>query len=519
MKLKQNIIYLLVNIFVVSSVFGADQFDLVINNGRIMDPESKLDAVRNLGIKDGKITAITKDKLSGKEYIDANGLVVAPGFVDLHSHGSPIPFSQKMHLRDGVTTPLENEVGANPVDLFYNNLKGQSRTNYGATASPMGVRETVFNSHYKTKTGHIVRDLMDVTLDTCADMSMSSTVPNQEQIKEISAQIEEGLRQGGLGIGVPVGYMTTGTTSQETADWQRLAAKYGVATYLHGRFSSQMPPTSGILGMEEMLSSVSVYGGGLLIQHIHQQTLSQTPMALKMIDDARKKGAKVQAEVYPYNIGSTIVGADYLVPSNYGPNMGHTYKDILEVATMKPLTKERYEELVKTNPGANVLFTGISNEGMLSALAHPTTFVGSDSMPMTITKTGKMAIDWDIDYKDVSGHPRAAGTHAKILRLVRETKIMPLMLAISKMSYMPAKFLEDNGVPSMALKGRIKVGADADITIFDPKTVKDNSTYKQGGLPSTGIPFVIVNGTIIVKDSKVINGIFPGKPVRNAVLK
>jgi len=119
----------------------------------------------------------------------------------------------------------------------------------------------------------------------------------------------------------------------------------------------------------------------------------------------------------------------------------------------------------------------------------------------------------------VQDHPRASGTHAKVLRLVREKNLMPLMLAISKMPYTPAKFLQDNGVPQMADKGRIQVGVDADITIFDPKTVTDNSTIKQGGFPSTGIPYVIVNGTIVVKDSRVLKGVYPGQPIRNAIIR
>ena len=164
------------------------------------------------------------------------------------------------------------------------------------------------------------------------------------------------------------------------------------------------------------------------------------------------------------------------------------------------------------------MFYGISEQGMLDALAHPHTFVGSDAFPMTVAKTGELAFDWDTPFEAVQGHPRASGSHAKVLRLVREKNLMPLMLAISKMSYMPTKFLEDNGVPQMAHKGRIQVGADADITIFDPETVKDNSTLEKNGLPSTGIPYVVVNGTIVVKDSKVLKGVYPGKPVRNKVM-
>jgi N-acyl-D-aspartate/D-glutamate deacylase len=266
-----------------------------------------------------------------------------------------------------------------------------------------------------------------------------------------------------------------------------------------------------------LLANVGIYGGGLMLQHMHQQALGLSQEALKMVDDARGKGLSVRAEIYPYNFGATIVGADYLRPDNYGPNMGRTYKDIIETATLKPLTKQRYEDLVKSAPGTSVMFYGATEKDMLDALAHPGSTVGSDSFPMTVSKTGKMAVDWDLGYEEVQGHPRAAGTHSIVLRMVREKKLMPLMTAISKMSYLPAKFLEENGVAQMAFKGRIQVGADADITIFDPKTVRDNSTIKQGGLPATGIPYVIVNGTIVVEDSKVLKGVYPGQAIRQPV--
>jgi hypothetical protein len=427
-----------------------------------------------------------------------------------------VPFGQKLMLRDGVTTPLDLEVGAYPVERFYDTLAGRSQTNYGATVSSMGIREKVFNPKYNSGTGNIVNDIFAKDEHAFVNMSWSATTPTAAQIEQINDMVEEGLKQGALGIGVPVGYMTKGVTSKETSSWQQLAGKYGRATFLHGRFSSQHAPTTGILGFEELLANAGIYGGGVMLQHMHQQALGESMQALQMVDDARKQGLSVVGEIYPYNYGATIVGADYLKPDNYGPNMGRTYKDIIETATLKPLTKERYEELMKTNPGASVMFYGATEADMLSALSHPTSTVGSDSFPMIVSKTGKMAVDWDIAYEDVQGHPRAAGTHSIVLRMVREKNLMPLMTAIAKMTYMPAKFLEENGVPQMAAKGRIKVGADADISIFDPKTVRDNSTRKQGGLPATGIPYVVVNGTIVVKESKVLKGVYPGKAIRRA---
>lgn len=349
------------------------------------------------------------------------------------------------------------------------------------------------------------------------DMKWSATVPTAKQLDTIGARVEEGLHQGALGIGAPVGYAVTGITSRETLQWQKLAGEFGRSVFLHGRFSSQMAPTTGILGFEELMTGASIYGGGLLLQHMHQQALGQTKDALDLIIDAQSSGIAVMGEIYPYNFGATIVGADYLKPLNHKANMGRDYKDIIEMSTLKPLTKDRYEELMKSDPATSVMFYGATDEDMKLGLAHPATIIGSDAFPMTVTATGKMATDWNLKYEDVSGHPRAAGAHSIVLRMVREDKLMPLMLAISKMSYMPARFLQDNGVGQMARKGRIQVGADADITIFDPETVTDNSTMKAGALPATGIPYVLVNGTVVVDDSKVLEGVFPGLPIRQPV--
>lgn len=500
----------------------AKEYDLVILNGRVMNPESGLDAVRNVGIKDGKIAKVTKKKIKGRETIDATGHVVAPGFIDGHAHTTDIPLGQKALLRDGVTTAMELEGGALPVDRWYARLEGKSQTNYGASVGSSAARTAVFDPDYlkNSKSSDIIYDMMSsqtkVTLDTY------TRIPTDDQVDQILALVEEGLKQGGLGVGITPGYIVDGYTSKEAVGVQKLVGEYGRFSHVHARFSSQEPPTTGLLGFQEFIASAGNYGGGLIIAHFSAQALNLTEAAVAYVDELRADGEPIILEIYPYNFGAsgTGVGADYLKPENYQKNMGRTYKDIINTVTGEPLTKQTYEALVKSNPFSPVMFYNAKEEDMEKGLAHPDVLVGCDCFYFN-DESGKFVSDWDTPFESVSTHPRSVGAHGKVLRLAREKNLMPLMTAISKMSFQYADFLAKNGVPQMANKGRIKEGADADITIFDPKTVQDNSSLEKGknALPTTGIPYVVVNGTIVVKDSKVLKGIYPGQPVRLPVMK
>ncbi|MEL6768004.1 MAG: amidohydrolase family protein [Pseudomonadota bacterium] len=493
-------------------------FDVAILGGRAIDPETGLDAVRNIGVRDGMIAIITPDPIQGRETVQADGLVVAPGFIDMHHHNAGVPFGEKLALRDGVTTPLELEAGVSPVGDWYASLEGRCRTNYGATVGTIAARERTFNPSYRTKyAGDVLYDLVGSPQDTGASMKWSTEVPTDDELQQIAGILEEGLREGAIGIGHCPGYMVAGCTTAESVKAQELAGKYGRATYVHARFSSQMPPTSGLLGFLEQMAAQEIYGGGLLLMHMTAQALGDTARALELIDAARKAGISVLPEVYPYDYGGTIVGADYLHPDNYGPNMGRDYSDITETATVTPLTKERYDELVRKAPTTSVMFKNATEQTVYMALAHETSVLGSDAFPYSMKSDGSVVLDWETPFDAVNGHPRGAGSHAKLLRLVREGTVdIPLPLAIAKMSTMIAQFLEQNGVAQMARKGRLQESMDADITLFDPETVTDNATMRDGGLPSTGIPHVLVNGVTVVRGGETVDDVFPGRPIRCA---
>ncbi|WP_294535859.1 amidohydrolase family protein [uncultured Rhodoblastus sp.] len=493
----------------------SEPYDLVINNGRVMDPETGLDAVRNVGVKDGKIAAITGLVIRGAETIDATGHVVAPGFIDGHCHGANDAFAVKCGVRDGKTTQLDLELGAWPVDAWYKRWEGQAQANYGAVVGHLAIRDDVF-SGIVANTGNLFLEAWK----SKGQWSVRKASP--EDLKAILGKIEQGLKQGALGVGTPVGYATSGLTAFELNQAWRLAGEHGLFATVHGRFSSMALPTEGILGTLEAIASATMFGAGLLVHHFHAQVLSAVEDVAGMVDQARARGVKVLLEMYPYTYGSSVMMADYLHPDNYNNDMGHSYGDITLVQTMQPMTKETYELALKETPMATILFNHCTEPEMVKAMAWPSVCLGSDGVPYMDDKAsrdaeGATTVPYDFPDGQALGHPRGAGTYAKVFRYVREQKVTPLMTAVAKSSYLLARFMEDCGVPQMAFKGRIQVGADADITIFDPQTITDNATREHGALPSSGIPFVIVNGVAVVKNSTVVEGVYPGKPIRRPV--
>ncbi|MFZ0256295.1 MAG: amidohydrolase family protein [Gammaproteobacteria bacterium] len=501
----------------------AADYDVVINNGRVMDPETNFDGVRNVGVKDGKIVVITKDAITGKETINASGHVVAPGFIEGHQHATD-QFSRKVNLRDGLTTQMDFEAGAGDIAKWYADAEGKTQSNYGMVVLTTLARLSVLDGPEIAALGNDMGGLFSHVVGAAAAKAQkegrkpgwSATLPNKQQMTEIMSIVDEGLRQGALGVGIPVGYMTTGVTQYELYKYQELASKYGRVSNAHVRFAGVRPPTEGQLGVQEMLANAMVLDAPFMASHLNSNM--DWEYTIPLINDAReKRGAKVWGEVYPYAAGSTIASTDILTESSMA-QMNITYSNVANLDGTR-WDKAMYEDVRKNDPGRAILIYNNPPEDIAKWMAQPGVVVVSDGM--AIQDENLNYYPWDSPYEGKSVHPRSAGTRAKVLRMVREDKNMPLMEAISKMSYLHAKYFDElGGIPQFRTKGRVQVGADADIVVFNPDTVTDNSTYEpgKGALPSTGIPYVLVNGVVVVKDS-IVQKVFPGKPIRFPVLE
>jgi N-acyl-D-aspartate/D-glutamate deacylase len=471
-------ILLLCSAAIAAPIRAQGNYDVVIVNGRVMDPESGLDAVRNVGILAGKIRAISGGPLVGKTIIDAKNLVVAPGFIDLHQHGQDAE-NDRVKAADGVTTSLELEVGVADVDSWYDARGKNALINFGASVGHIPVRMAVMHDP-----GGLLPS------GDAAHRQATAT-----ELDQIQAGIEKGLHRGALAVGLGPAY-TAAATNWEIYEVFQIAARYGASIHVHIRGST--PAEEGNLtGFQEVLSDAVATGAPLHIVHIQSTGGLNVVHELDMIRGVRTRGLDVTTEAYPYDHGMTELHSALF--DNKENSAESYFASLLWPETGEHLTRESFLRYRKTN--GLVILPTTTPEMVRAAIADPLTMIASDG----ILIAGK-------------GHPRTAGTYARVLgEYVRQEKVLSLMDALRKMTLMPAQRLEKHA-PVFHDKGRIRVGADADITVFDPEKVIDKATYEQPMQYSEGIQFVSVNGTLVVKDGKIVNGVFPGRPVRAPIM-
>jgi len=508
----KNVVSAVLLFSLIACTTGVQDYDVVILNGRVMDPETQFDAVRNVGIKDGHIVTITEEDITGSETVDAVGYVVTAGFIDTHTHSSD-KFSVTMSMMDGVTSAMDLELGALNVAAWYEREANQWPMNYGTAVSHEMARMIVHDDLQLVDPIDAV-DIFDLRAASSRDDDVpgwSITVSDLDQINAITQKLDQGLQEGALGVGSTPGYASKGTSTYEQFEVQRAAANYGRLTGFHTRFHiSNKTPTEAQLGFAEVYTNASLLDAPLLICHNNDYGWWEIEEKLSM---ARDKGMNMWSEYYPWAGGSGSIGADGYKPESVEGMLGLKYEDMMyDPSQDKYLTKEEYLEVVAVDPGRTVVgFNPARFEWMPYWLNMPHMTVGSDSMWATVP------MNRDDDPALFSGHPRTAGTHTKVLRMAREEGV-PLNFTLAQLSYWSALHLGDAGLEFMHERGRMQEGMIADIVIFDPEIVAERANYSAGqnGLPPVGLPHVIVNGVFVKRDGEA-TGVLAGLPIRYPV--
>jgi N-acyl-D-aspartate/D-glutamate deacylase len=455
----------------------AQEYDLVVQGGRVLDPETGLDGICNVAISGNKIARISAEPIHAKRSINAAGLIVAPGFIDLHQHGQDLD-SGRVKAFDGVTTALEMEIGVPDVSEFLKRKQGRSLIHYGTSASHPAARALAFGTAIAE--GGIVPKA-GVATDQPATPA---------QIRQITDRLRKELSAGGLGIGMGIQY-TPGATRLEVIQMFRLAAETRVPVFTHVRSAGRVEPGSSIEAVSEVIGAAAVTGASLHIVHINSSCLQDAWECLAMVGGARARGIDVTTEAYPYTAGMTDITSALFNPG-WREKFGIDYAALLLPDTGERLTKQRFEELhASPQPRLVVMFSN-TQEMLDRVIPNSLVMIASDGL---------------------KGHPRNAGTYSRVLaQYVRERGTLTLMAAIRKMTLMPAERLE-RSTPAARLKGRLQEGADADVVVFDLQTITDRATYQSPMEPSTGVRYLIVGGALLIDQGKLVPDIFPGRPL------
>ena len=475
--------------FILITNIMTQSYDIVINDGLVIDPETGFDGIRNVGIRGDQIVEITTKSISGKVVVNAKGLVVSPGFIDLHAHGQTNE-AHEYQARDGVTTALEMEGGVGFFREWVDSKEGKTIVNFGGTVPHGFLRAMAMDANQR-----ISRKLQSqvkkngLSLEGLSGFEKSfaaASYQSQSQKEEYRTQrmMQNYLDAGALGIGVPVGYYP-GATAGEIFRVYQFAAKQDVPIYTHTR-------GFGLPGLQEAMADAATSGASVHLVHANSMSLGEIETTLSMVSDAQKNGLDITTEVYPYTAASTSLES-VLFDEGWKETLSITYEDLQWEATGERLNSTTFYEYRKE--GGTIIIHMMKPEWIKKGVSHPVAMIASDGMPYA-----------------PGAHPRTAGTFSRVLgKYVRKERVMDLMTALSKMTVMPAKRLQ--GVaPMMSTKGRLQVGADADITIFNARTIIDQADFK-GLKYSKGVEYVLVNGVFVVKNGKNVKDIYPGRPI------
>jgi N-acyl-D-aspartate/D-glutamate deacylase len=447
-------------------------YDVVIRGGRVMDPETGFDRTANVGILGGRVAAVTETAITGRREIAARGRVVAPGFVDILSGGFSREGS-RYKVTDGVTTILAMHGGPVAVAAWYDSVAARG-----------------LHVHFGTTVGH-------GQLRVAVGATDRDAAASPAQIQEMLDLARRAILDGAVGIGFGVQYVP-GASEREVFELCRLAAQLGVGVHLHTRFLGPRPPENSVKGIQEVIADAAATGVSAQVVHLNSVSVTAEAVetALEMIAAARARGVDVMADAYPWEAGSTGLESAVFDPG-WQERMSISYGDIELVRNGERLTEATFTRYRTDDRPDGVVIHFVTKGTNVAALTHPLVMLGSDG-----------------GIQDGRGHPRGAGTYAKFLReYVREGKHLPLMEAIRKMAYLPAERMV-KAAPAMRRKGRLSVGADADIVVFDLARVRERATYAEPARYSEGFDYVLVGGDVVVDGGTLREEALPGKAIR-----
>jgi len=477
--------------FVAPVAIAQDDFDIVVAKGRVMDPETGLDGIRYVGIRGASVVAISEQPLRGRTMIDAEGLVVAPGFIDLHAHGQSAR-ANEFQAMDGVTTALELEGGVIDLPGFLGRRAGDAVLNYGASIAHGDVRTWVMPG-FADKIDAALTLIGDSGPDTGEAWEILGEATREGRYEALDplqypalwTRLEQGLDDGALGIGMPHQYYP-GVTYDEIFRVFQFAARNKVPIFTHVR-------DMGVAPMQEVIANAVATGASLHIVHMNSSSLWDYQTNLDLILGAQERGADITTEAYPYTAASTGIRSAIFDPG-WQQRLRISYGDLQWQDTGERLSEETFRNYYEE--GGVLIIHMMKPEWIRAQIADPRVMVASDGMPYA-----------------PGAHPRSAGTFARFLgRYIREQRLLPLMDALKKITLMPAQRLE-KVTPQMTRKGRLQEGSDADITIFDPEHIIDTADFNGELSYSEGVEFVLVNGQFVVRDGAIVDGARPGQAV------